>query len=131
MSDANLIDAVCSNYDDDYTPFVRSRKKTPKAIYDHLDESHCDLIHMAFGIAGEAGELLDALKKHVIYGQPLDIANVVEELGDIEFYCEGLRQAIGWTRRDVIDANKAKLTKRYAKEYSDKQAKDRRDKKAK
>jgi len=29
------------------------------------------------------------------------------------------------------DANKAKLTKRYAKEYSDKQAKDRRDKKAK
>lgn len=122
---------MSDHYDDDYTPFVRSRKKPPKAIYDNLDESRCDLIHMAIGIAGEAGELLDAIKKHVCYGQPLDMANVVEELGDIEFYCEGLRQAIGWTRRDVIDANKAKLTKRYAKEYSDKQAKDRRDKKAK
>lgn len=128
MSDANLIDAVFSNYDDDLPAFVRARKKPPKAIYDSLDESHCDLIHMAMGNSGEAGELLDAIKKHVIYEQPLDIKNVVEEMADLEYFMEGLRQAIGWTRRDILDELYAKLSKRYPKGYSDQHAKERRDK---
>ena len=42
---------------------------------------------------------------------------------------EGLRQAIGVTREEVIEANVQKLGKRYASgKYSDKQAQDRADK---
>ena len=44
------------------------------------------LLHAAVGISGEAGELLDAVKKSWIYGKPLDIKNVVEELADMHFY---------------------------------------------
>lgn len=86
-------------------------------------------LHMAVGIAGEAGELLDAVKKATIYRKPIDRANVVEELGDLEFYMEGLRQGLGITRQEVLDHNIAKLSKRYSSgTYSDKHAQERADK---
>ena len=86
-------------------------------------------LHMAVGIAGEAGELLDAVKKAAIYRKPIDRANVVEELGDLEFYMEGLRQGLGITRQEVLDHNIAKLSNRYSSgTYSDKHAQERADK---
>lgn len=84
---------------------------------------------MAIGVSGEAGELLDAIKKVVIYNKPIDRENVVEELGDIEFYLEGLRQSLGITREETIAANINKLGKRYeGLKYSDQAAQDRADK---
>jgi NTP pyrophosphatase (non-canonical NTP hydrolase) len=68
---------------------------------------------MIMGVSGETGELLDAIKKHVIYRKPLDMPNIIEELGDIEFYMEGLRQQLGVTREQCLQHNIAKLTKRY------------------
>lgn len=55
--------------------------KTCKVL--DLPEHH---LHMSIGVAGELGELLDAVKKHVIYEKPLDVVNVVEELGDVWWY---------------------------------------------
>jgi NTP pyrophosphatase (non-canonical NTP hydrolase) len=88
------------------------------------------LNHMAIGVSGEAGELLDAIKRHTIYDKPLDRENVVEELGDLEFYLEGLRASIGITREETLEHNKLKLLgKRYASgKYSDEQAIARADK---
>lgn len=54
----------------------------------HKDEA--GLLHAAVGVAGECGELLDALKKTWVYNKPLDRENVVEELGDIGFYAIAL-----------------------------------------
>lgn len=94
-----------------------------------LDAGKAHALHMAVGIAGESGELLDAIKKHVVYNKPLDRANVVEELGDLEFYMEGLRQGLGITRVEVLNHNLAKLNKRYAAgTYSDQAAQQRADK---
>lgn len=42
--------------------------------------------HAAMGIVGEIGELVDAIKKHTIYGKPLDTVNIMEEIGDCLFY---------------------------------------------
>ncbi len=42
--------------------------------------------HAVIGMGTEAGELLDAYKKHFAYGLPLDITNVKEEIGDIFWY---------------------------------------------
>lgn len=75
--------------------------------------------HMATGAAGEGGELLDASKKHWIYGKDLDVTNVIEELGDLEFYMAGMRQMLGLSRRDILKANISKLEKRYGDSYSD------------
>lgn len=91
------------------------------------EKSH--LLHMVMGISGEAGELLDAIKKHVIYNKPLDMQNVLEELGDIEFYLQGLRQELEIRRVDTLQANIRKLGVRYSSmKYSDSAAQARADK---
>lgn len=112
-----------------YTDMVFALVKPGAEIQKHITPEQLNVIHMLMGICGEAGELLDAIKKHVMYNKPLDLENVVEELGDIEFYMEGMRQALGIDRQDTLDYNKKKLLKRYASgTYSDKQAQERADK---
>lgn len=87
------------------------------------------MLHAAVGVAGEAGELLDAVKKVWAYGKVLDYENAIEELGDLEFYMEALRQQIGVSREDVLQANQEKLAKRYPGfRYSDSHAQARLDK---
>lgn len=116
--------------EDELTRRVAALAKPGDAIIESLDPKKAHLIHMAIGICGEAGELLDAIKKHVIYNKPLDLANVVEELGDIEFYMEGLRQGVGVIRTATLDHNQEKLKSRYsAGKYSDQAAQARADKK--
>lgn len=112
-----------------YDILVKALLKSGEDIQASLTASEANLVHLALGISGEAGEVLDAIKKAAIYNKPLDRENIIEELGDLEFYMEGLRQAIGVTREEVIEANVQKLGKRYASgKYSDKQAQDRADK---
>lgn len=98
-----------------HTELVQNLKKPGNAIMASLSPEQCDQLHMIVGICTEAGELLDAFKKHVFYEKPLDMENVVEELGDIEFYMEGLRQTLGLNRDAILAHNIAKLSKRYEK----------------
>lgn len=44
------------------------------------------LVHMALGVAGEVGEIIDAVKKVLIYGKAPDTINFKEEVGDITWY---------------------------------------------
>lgn len=104
--------------------------KPGAAILESLDPAKVDLMHAAVGISGEAGELLDAVKKAVIYNKPLDVQNIIEELGDMEFYMEQLRNnlLILTTREVTLKANYEKLNKRYKNGYSDSAAQQRADK---
>ena len=77
------------------------------------DTKHGAELHAAIGIAGEAGEVLDAVKKAWAYGKPLDVANIKEELGDILFYVQAMANTLDMTVQDIMDANVAKLAKRY------------------
>lgn len=114
-----------------FEEMVRGLVKDGKDIIRDLSPINADLLHMGVGVSGEAGELLDAIKKNTIYGKPLDIENVIEELGDLEFYMERIRQIIGATREQTIQANIAKLGKRYSSgRYSNDQAVARADKSA-
>ena len=88
-----------------------------------------NLEHMVIGICGESGELADGIKKNSIYGKPLDRANIVEELGDLEFYMAGLRQMLGISRYETLAGNVNKLQARYKGGYSDAAAIERADKK--
>ena len=56
--------------------------KDGRLILNEMSPISAHLLHMAVGISGEAGELLDAIKKNAIYGRALDVNNVIEELGD-------------------------------------------------
>lgn len=116
-----------------HSDLVRALKKSgwdiAGDIVDMDGPTRMDAIHMVMGISGEAGELLDAIKKWTIYNKELDRENVIEELGDLEFFMEGLRQCLGITREETIAHNTAKLSRRYATmSYSDEQAQNRADK---
>lgn len=112
-----------------HSELVKALVTPPEIIIDQLTYSDTNLIHMVMGVSGEAGELLDAIKKKVIYQKPLDRANVIEELGDIEFYLEGLRQELGISRDETLAENINKHSARYAKlTYSDADAIARADK---
>jgi NTP pyrophosphatase (non-canonical NTP hydrolase) len=114
---ANMVDRLCKDGFD-----IRAT----------LTPEDCHLIHTTMGISGEAGELLDAVKKAVIYRKPLDLRNVIEELGDIEFYMEALRTSLDITRDQTLTANMSKLATggkaRYGDSYSDQAAQERKDK---
>lgn len=112
-----------------FEEMVAALVKDGALILQEMTPQQADLLHMSVGVSGEAGELLDAIKKHTIYGKPLDIENVIEELGDLEFYMERIRQLINITREQTIEANIAKLGKRYSSgKYSNQQAQARADK---
>jgi NTP pyrophosphatase (non-canonical NTP hydrolase) len=113
----------------DYSAMVARLSKPGEQIKSELTAKQAHMLHMAVGISGEAGEILDAIKKHAIYQKSLDVSNVVEELGDLEFFMEGLRAAIGVSREEVLGVNMKKLAKRYHRgTYSNQQAQQRADK---
>lgn len=113
----------------DHAEMVSKLAKSGDDIVAELTPKDTHLVHMAIGVSGEAGELLDAIKKGAIYRKPYDRANLIEELGDIEFYLEGLRQGLGITREETIQANIDKLAVRYQGfKYSDQAAQARADK---
>ena len=122
-----------------YEKMVSDLAKPGEDILATLTPEKAHLWHMATGLATEAGEFLDAVKKYVIYSKPFDFDHHREELGDCEFYLEGARQGITriieqeFTRDDTLDANITKLAigarARYASgKYSDQQAQERADK---
>lgn len=113
---------------DFYSEFVERLAKPGSEILAQLQPSDAYLIHMAMGISGEAGELLDSIKKATIYRKPLDLENIIEELGDIEFFLEGIRGNLGISRDQVIATNVGKLSKRYPSGYSNQAAITRADK---
>jgi NTP pyrophosphatase (non-canonical NTP hydrolase) len=76
------------------------------------------LIHALLGLVSEVGEIADALKKHLIYGKPLDLVNLVEEFGDVEWYQALGLQAIGSDHETAWARNIAKLEKRYGGVFS-------------
>jgi len=113
-----------------YIEFVRALAKPGQDIVSEITPLDAHRLHMAIGISGEAGELLDAVKKAVIYRKNLDVANVKEECGDLLFYITGILDSIGMDLDQVIAENMEKLSKRYGSlSYSNNQAIQRMDKK--
>ena len=112
-----------------YQQFVNSIVKPGDEIVRQLTPQQAHLLHMAVGISGESGELLDAVKKHCVYQKQIDIDNIKEEAGDILFYLTGLLNELDMSLEDCIIANREKLSKRYASgSYSNEAAIARADK---
>lgn len=111
-----------------YPMFVKSKFRSGIEINATITPLRLELIHASMGIAGEAGELLDAIKKHTMYDLPLDVANVIEEIGDLEFYIQALKNILRLSSEEVMNHNISKLDKRYRKGFTTLEAKERADK---
>lgn len=113
-----------------YSEMVTKLSKPGEEILAAIRPEQAEALHMGILAATEAGELLDAIKKWSIYQKDLDFKNVIEEMGDIEFAMERLRQMFDLPRELILRCNIQKLGKRYPEgSYSDKAAQDRADKK--
>lgn len=70
-------------------------------------------LNAAMGLAGEAGEFEDMLKKWIFHGKDLDMEHLKKELGDVCWYVALACTAFGWKLDDVFQGNIDKLSARY------------------
>jgi NTP pyrophosphatase (non-canonical NTP hydrolase) len=81
------------------------------------------LVYPALGIAGEAGEVADKVKKlwrnkNVQYGHELteeDSLALKHELGDVMWYISAMARRLGSSLEQVVELNIKKLTDRRAR----------------
>lgn len=71
------------------------------------------LLNGAMGLNGEAGEVIDILKKHLFQGHELDKKHIAMELGDCLWYIAIAAKGAGFTLDEIAEMNKAKLRSRY------------------
>lgn len=71
------------------------------------------LTNACFGMAGETGELVDLVKKHLFHDHDLDVNHLMLELGDVMYYLCWLCLLLGIDFSEVCYANMDKLNARY------------------
>lgn len=77
------------------------------------------LIVSALGLAGEAGEFANKVKKMTAHGHPLDVAALGEELGDVMWYVAEAASACGLDLGEIGEENVEKLRQRYPEGFSE------------
>lgn len=101
--------------------FIRDAVRTEAPITEETEYRMTEAaraLHGAMGLCTEAGELMDAYKKHVFYGKPLDVTNIKEELGDVLWYVAELCEVYNFTFEELMELCIAKLRKRYPQKFT-------------
>ncbi len=102
---------------------LKTESKDFNSISSRLkDKRALRLLHGSCGIATEAGELLDAMKKHIFYGKEIDTVNIVEEIGDLMWYSAIILDELGVEFEQVMEKNINKLQARYGEKFSESRA---------
>lgn len=94
-----------------HNEMVKALAKGGEDIIAKLTPQSMHLLHMSVGMCGEASELLEAIHDRSDYNS-VNRDNIIEELGDFEFYTEGLRQGLNVKReyvRSIGDFNYTSL----------------------
>lgn len=88
------------------------------------------LTNAALGLAGEAGEFADMVKKHLFQGHPLDDEarrRLIKELGDLQWYLADAADALRVSLFEVAETNIEKLRARYPEGFSSQHSIHRKD----
>jgi NTP pyrophosphatase (non-canonical NTP hydrolase) len=104
--------------------YVKSSARTDVEDYRVIaercqDETTLKVLHAAMGLCTEAGEIMDAVKRHLIYGKPLDFVNLMEEQGDTFWYQALLARAGGFTFDAAMISNVKKLLARFPEKFNE------------
>jgi len=83
------------------------------------------LLHAGIGLSTEAGEFLDALKKHIFYGKKLDRVNLKEEMGDLFWYLAIACDELDVEFETLMERNIEKLKARYGEKFTEERAEKR------
>lgn len=83
------------------------------ATWNSTQDETARKLNATLGIAGEAGEFADMIKKDVFHGVPADRDKILKELGDILYYVTVAAYEHGFNLEHVARTNNAKLAARY------------------
>jgi NTP pyrophosphatase (non-canonical NTP hydrolase) len=110
---------VSVNFDDYHRLAVRTKNHD-------LDPKLSQAV-TALGLAGEAGEAADYIKKVVGHDHPLDRDHVAKEIGDVLWYCASLCDEYGLSMQEIATRNIDKLRSRYPEGFTSADSIERRD----
>lgn len=77
------------------------------------------ILNWALGISGEAGEVVDMIKKFIFHNHSLDKEELIKEIGDILWYLANMAYELDEWFGDVADLNIDKLAARYPEGFSE------------
>ena len=77
--------------------------------FDEIKDMQADV---GLGLAGEAGEVADIIKKHLAGAKLIDFEHLKEELGDVLWYIAEACDCFGFSMQEVAQKNIEKLKKR-------------------
>ena len=85
------------------------------------------VLNGALGLAGEAGETLDMIKKWIFHEKELDIDHLEKELGDVMWYIAMICYSFGFDLDEIMQINVDKLKQRYPEGFDTELANHRAD----
>ena len=83
-----------------------------------IDRHYDRLVNGVLGLTGEAGEVADLVKKFLFQGHDLDREHIIEEVGDVLWYCALIADSCGTNLDHVMQTNVDKLSLRYPDGFS-------------
>jgi NTP pyrophosphatase (non-canonical NTP hydrolase) len=110
--------------------YIKDAIKTESRDFEAMNSRLTDdgikrLLHAGIGLSTEAGEFLDALKKHIFYGKDLDRVNLKEEMGDLFWYLAIACDELDVDFEPLMQRNIEKLKARYGEKFSETKAEQR------
>jgi NTP pyrophosphatase (non-canonical NTP hydrolase) len=73
---------------------------------------------LGLGIAGEAGEVVEIVKKDIFHGHMRDKKETEKEIGDLMFYIVNLATLYDLSMENILELNIEKLKIRYPNGFS-------------
>lgn len=92
---------------------VNDYQKAALRTASNMNERYPRILNGVLGLAGESGECVDIVKKHLFHGHELDKEHIAKELGDVAWYLAVAANAIGYDLETILQMNVDKLMKRY------------------
>lgn len=77
------------------------------------------VLHSILGLATETGELIEMLRQHLSNDKELDLVNMKEEIGDLQWYNALGLDVCESSFEEVMERNIEKLAARYGDKFSD------------
>lgn len=97
------------------TPTQKGEDGNPTYL---ISKMNMELLHAMMGCVTEAGEFTDQMKRHMIYGAPLDLTNLKEELGDVLWYVALAMRTLDTDFDTEFARNIKKLLVRYPGKFN-------------
>jgi len=114
-----------------YLAWAMTKDRTDQGYLEHGNKNFTGnsyrMINAALGISGEAGEVVDIIKKHTQFNKELDKAHLKEELGDLLWYVALMLKTIDSDFEEIMLLNIDKLNIRFPSAFSEEKALKRED----